>query len=219
MGDTLPNLICGIERPFGQNATSRRLSRATARRVHPCSVAGADAPRNRPWCRVQTSVRSSAIPTMQANFGQPLPQRPQQRLQLRRRGRHVGIVSLSLHAHVPSGPTAIVDSTSPASANFAVTTMSPSSVTRPPAIPRRTSSRGSAPRAPRTMRWQPGPGGLVTPAVVVFNGDVGSWSSGLSLTSSKPEVCGGCGCVATRTSASGCSSTRPAAISGCCCAA
>ena len=62
-------------------------------------------------------------------------------------------------------------------------------------------------------------GVFVAPAVVVFNGDAGSWLSGLSPTSSKPKVCGGCGCTATRTSASGCSSKRPAAISGCCCAA
>ena len=41
---------------------------------------------------------------------------------------------------------------------------------------------------------------------VVCNGGVVSWWSGLSRTSMKPVVYGGCGCAAMRMCASGCSS-------------
>ena len=54
---------------------------------------------------------------------------------------------------------------------------------------------------------------------VVYKGGVASWWSGLSRTSMKPVVYGGCGCAAMRMCASGCSSRRPAATSGYYCAA
>ena len=54
---------------------------------------------------------------------------------------------------------------------------------------------------------------------VVCKGGLASWWSGLSRTSMKPVVYGGCGCAAMRMCASGCSSRRPAATSGCYCAA
>ena len=53
---------------------------------------------------------------------------------------------------------------------------------------------------------------------VACNVGAGSWWSGRSRTSTRPGGCGGCGCAATRMSASGCSSRRRAATSGCSCA-
>ena len=47
-------------------------------------------------------------------------------------------------------------------------------------------------------------------AVVVYNGGVASWWSGLSRMSTRLVVYGGCGCAAMRMSASECSSKRPA---------
>ena len=61
--------------------------------------------------------------------------------------------------------------------------------------------------------------GSAANAVVDWNAGAGNWWSARSLTSTRPAGYGGCGCAATRISASGCSSRRRAATSGSSCAA